>query len=176
MMVWGLNLGLWDPRGRQWPSISNETHPNLQGVLEPIGQPHLARRKSTIYWLRFPIAHCSCSDRALCPHRNARIGCKEVSASAAQMSAQTPFIASEDQRVPFLPLEQRSFLPVLKKQESRGRAMQWQSPHHQMIKSILTFFYCSRGKFPSVCWTAIGIIMNEWCYRTQIVTEQFQHP
>lgn len=175
-MVWGFSVGLWGPQGRQWPSIATRRiqicRESSSPSVSPIGQ--LARRKSTIYWLRFPIAHRSCSHRVFCPHCNACTGCKEASASAAQMSAQAPFIGSKDQRVPLLPLEQGFFLP--KKEESQGRAMQWKNPHYQPIKSILTFFYCSRRKFPSICRAEIGIVTNERCHRAQIVTEQFRHP
>lgn len=172
----GAQFGSLGPTRETTAQQSNEMHPNLQGVLEPIGQPHHARRKSTIYWLLFPIPHCSCSDRALRRHCNARMGCKEASASAAQMSTQTPFTGGKDQRDLFLPLEKGSFLPVLKKEESQSCAVQWKSPHSQAIKPILTFSSCSRGKFPSVCWAGTGILMNEWCYREQTVTERFQHP
>lgn len=172
----GAQFGSLGPTGETTAQQSNEMRPNLQGVLEPIGQPHHARRKSTIYWLLFPIPHCSCSDRALRRHCNARMGCKEASASAAQMSTQTPFTGGKDQRDLFLPLEKGSFLPVLKKEESQSCAVQWKSPHSQAIKPILTFSSCSRGKFPSVCWAGTGILMNEWCYREQTVTERFQHP
>lgn len=172
----GAQFGSLGPTGETTAQQSNEMRPNLQGVLEPIGQPHHARRKSTIYWLLFPIPHCSCSDRALRRHCNARMGCKEASASAAQMSTQTPFTGGKDQRDLFLPLEKGYFLPVLKKEESQSCAVQWKSPHSQAIKPILTFSSCSRGKFPSVCWAGTGILMNEWCYREQTVTERFQHP
>lgn len=172
----GAQFGSLGPTGETTAQQSNEMRPNLQGVLEPIGQPHHARRKSTIYWLLFPIPHCSCLDRALRRHCNARMGCKEASASAAQMLTQTPSIGGKDQGDPFLPLEKGSFLPVLKKEESQSCAVQWKSPHSQPIKPILAFSSCSRGKFPSVCWAGTGILMNEWCYREQTVTERFQHP